>query len=439
METIVSKEVVNLDELFPGVESNDVLTKVPNILKGAGDMSFMNDPGNTNGAEAESVIVTTPAEGAAGAEKPEGGAAASAATPKPVNQSEADKLLNSLTAPDTETEETPEEAAAADGKGRPKTDKSALTSYLKNKIETKEFEAFEDFDEKKESLDEYLAKQPEKVLHQLLDANWGAKEKELLERTPVEFFEALPEELRYAARYAMEGGKDMKTLFAALAKVEQVKALDITTEDGQLAAARAYLEATGFGRGKPQVIEKQVAEWKESGKLEEKVKEFKPDLDEMQKEQVEYQIQQQQDWNKQQKAAASAYIGNVHKALEKADINGIKLDKKTQAALYDGLTNVNYTSASGKPTNLLGHLLDEIQYTKPNFELLAEVTYLLSNPEAYRNSIKQQGKNETVTDVTRKLKSEQMNNNTSTASVEDDEDDKPKTRRLSKPKNIFEK
>ena len=243
----------------------------------------------------------------------------------------------------------------------------------------------------------------------------------------------------------MEGGTDLKNLFSALARVEQTKALDITTEEGQVATARAYLQATGFGRGKADVIEKQVEEWKESGKLKEKAEEFKPDLDDMQKEQVEFQVKQQEDWNKQRRAAANAYVGNVHKALEKAEINGIKLDKKTQASIYTGLTQLNWPSAAGQPTNLLGHLLDKIQYVEPNFPLLAEVTYLLSDPEGYRNSIKQAGKNEQVIDTVKKLKTEQQTTAGQSGGAGGDGDDDQGAagdtgkgkKKLSKPANLF--
>ena len=235
----------------------------------------------------------------------------------------------------------------------------------------------------------------------------------------------------------MEGGQDMKGLFAALARVEQVKSLDPEDEDGQIAITRSYLQATNFGT--QDVIEEQIAEWKEDGKLEKKAKTFKPTLDEMQKEQVEYQLQQQAEWNRQQREAAQMYVTNVGQALGKGDLNGIKLDRKTQSMLYEGLTNVAYPSASGKPTNLLGHLLDRIQYVEPNFELLAEITYHLADPEGFKNNVRQQGKNVATTEITKKLKTEQMNNSNGVAFDPEDIETKSTKRKLSKPRNLFER
>lgn len=432
-ETSVIKGTMSTDvlDMFPGVEATDVLTKPANILNNDDNLSFLDKPGAFKLDPANPPAGETPGEG-------EGTKPEEKHIVPPVSKAEADKILDSTN--------FNEGAGEGEGEGAQETDdlkktgRDGITSYLKTKIEAGDFSAFEDWDEKKETLDAYLAKQPVKTLHQMLDANWEAKEKELLEKTPQEFFDALPEELQYAAKYVMEGGTDMKNLFAALARVEQVRALDISTEQGQIETARAYLQATGFGRGKADVIEKQVEEWKESGKLAEKAQEFKPDLDEMQKEQVEFQVRQQEEWNKQQKAAANAYVGNVHKALEKAEINGIKLDKKTQATIYSGLTQLNWPSAAGRPTNLLGHLLDKIQYVEPNFPLLAEVTYLLSDPEGYRNSIKQTGKNEQVIDTVKKLKIEQqLSAGNAGGTMEDDEptDTRKGRKKLSKPANLF--
>jgi hypothetical protein len=421
METTVTNEVVDLDKLFPGVDTSDVLTsKVPNILSNDKDMSFLDKavPAKGNDDETDPTPESNPAK------------------PKPVvNETEANKILDAIGKDDEEDDD--EEGGVQGNTGRPKSDKNALAGYLKQKIEAGEFSAFEDWDEKKQTIDEYLSKQSEKTLQQLLDANWESKERELLERTPQEFFEALPEELQYAARYAMEGGTDMKSLFAALARVEQVRELDPDDEDGQVIIARNYLQATNFGT--QEEIEEEITNWKESNRLEKKAKDFKPKLDQMQQQQVEYQLAQQAEFNRQQREAAQMYVANVGQALQKGDLNGIKLDRKTQAMLYEGLTNVAYPSASGKATNLLGHMLDRIQYVEPNFELLAEVTYLLADPDGYRNSIRQQGKNVAVTETVKKLKTEQIQNNGSYGIDDVEENNKPSKKKLFKPKNIFEK
>ncbi|MEY4334019.1 MAG: hypothetical protein RLZZ196_2762, partial [Bacteroidota bacterium] len=137
--------------------------------------------------------------------------------------------------------------------------------------------------------------------------------------------------------------------------------------------------------------------------------------------------------------AAQMYVANVGQALQKGELNGIKLDRKTQAMLYEGLTNVAYPSASGKATNLLGHLLDRIQYVEPDFDLLAEVTYHLADPEGFKNSVRQQGKNTATTEIVKKLKTEQQLGVGTTYGIDEDVDTTRPKKKLTKPKNIFEK
>lgn len=445
--TSVSTGTISVDALdqFPGVNSEDVVTGAPSIFTNDKDISFLDKPGAVKvpvagaaGADDKGATAGADDKGAAAADDK---GAAGAAAAKPINQTDADKILDATNNPDADDDDDDDDdkGAAAGGEGKKK-GRDGITSYLKGKIEAGEFQAFDDFDDKKETLDAYLAKQPVKILHQMLDENWKAKEAEILERTPQEFFEALPDELQYAAKYVMSGGRDMKGLFSALSRIETVKAMDITTEEGQISTARNYLQAIQFGDADQ--IEEEVAAWKNSNRLEKKAKELKPKLDAMYKEQIEYQTQQEAAYRKKQNEAAQAYVGNVQKTFEKGEINGIKLDKKKAGELYTGLTTLNYPSASGKPTNLLGSLLDKIQYVEPNFALLAEVTYLLSDPEGYRNQLKQLGKNEQVVDTVKKLKTEQQTNgNAGSGTVTDDSaasGGAGKKKGLSKPKNILE-
>jgi hypothetical protein len=107
----------------------------------------------------------------------------------------------------------------------------------------------------------------------------------------------------------------------------------------------------------------------------------------MQEEIVAAQLAEQEARKQQQEQAAQAYMQNVFETLRPAEINGLKLDKKTQAQLYSGLTQPQYPSISGRPTNLLGHLLEKYQFVEPNYGLIAEALWLLSNPDEYRSQL----------------------------------------------------
>lgn len=336
-------------------------------------------------------------------------------------------ILDDDVKPEDEEEVKPTKA------GRPKTEKSGLVEFLKKRIESKEMFAFDDYDETKESLDDYLSKLGEKDVEELWQANIDNLKSEVASQTPKEFFESLPEELQYAAKYVADGGQDLKGLFAALAQVEQVREMNPDDENDQEMIVRQYLQATNFGSSDE--IEEELSTWKDIGALEKKAKQFKPKLDRMQEQIVQAQLQEQEQRRQQQEAASQAYVQNVFEALRPAEINGLKLDKKTQAQLYSGLVQPQYPSISGRPTNLLGHLLEKYQYVDPNYPLIAEALWLLSDPDGYRNELKKQGKNAAVEQTVRQLKTEQARKNIST--YQEEEESKP--RKITRPQNIFKR
>lgn len=317
--------------------------------------------------------------------------------------------------------------------GRPKTEKSGLVEFLKKRIESKEMFAFDDYDESSQSLDDYLGSLGEKDIEELWQANMDNLKSEVAAKTPQEFFESLPDELQYAAKYVADGGNDLKGLFRALAQVEEVRELDPTKDTDQETIIRNYLQATQFGSAEE--IEEELTTWKDLGVLEKKAKQFKPKLDQMQEEIVQARLLEQEARQEQQQQAAQAYMHNVFEALRPAEINGLKLDKKTQAQLYSGLTQPQYPSISGRPTNQLGHLLEKYQFVEPNYPLIAEALWLLSDPEGYRLQLTKQAKNAAVEQTVRQLKTEQSRKTVSSYQEEDEQ----KSRKLSRPTNIFKR
>lgn len=318
--------------------------------------------------------------------------------------------------------------------GRPKTEKSGLVEFLKKRIEGKEMFAFDDYDESKQTLDDYLGGLGEKDVEELWQANVDNLKQEVASKTPAEFFQSLPEELQYAAKYVADGGSDLKGLFAALAQVEAVREMDPRDDNDQEFIVRQYLQASNFGTAEE--IEEEVTTWKDLGVLEKKAKQFKPKLDSMHEQIVQSQLAEQEYKKQQQEQAADAYMQNVFEALRPAEINGLKLDKKTQAQLYSGLVQPQYPSISGKPTNQLGHLLEKYQFVEPNYPLIAEALWLLSNPVDYRESLRKQGKNAAVEQTVRQLKTEQSRKY---ASTHEEEEEQTRSRKIARPQNIFKR
>lgn len=272
--------------------------------------------------------------------------------------------------------------------------------------------------------DENVDKYTLKDFEELFEANTKDKAAKTQEEVSAQFFESLPEELQVAAHYVANGGNDLKSLFRSLAAVEEIRELDVDDEDSQEQIVRSYLHATQFGNADE--IEEEIEAWKDRDELGNKAKKFKPKLDAMQEQIVARQLQQQESMRKQQQQQAAIYTDNIYKALEPGELNGLKLDKKTQSELFGGLTQANYPSMSGRPTNLLGHLLEKYQYAEPNHALISEALWLLKDPDGYRNKVREMGKKEAVAETVRQLKTEQSNKLTSNTSTSDDDNNNRK-------------
>ena len=285
----------------------------------------------------------------------------------------------------------------AGNKGRPKVDKSGLYDLASKMIEEGSLIPFDD----DKPLEEYTTKD----FRELFEANFAEREDEIRRNTPREFFEALPEELQVAAKYVADGGQDLKGLFRTLAHVEEMRQLDPTDEYDQAEIARQYLYATQFGT--PEEIEAEIQDWRDLNRLEQKANQFKPKLDAMQEEIIEKELAEQEEKKKQQALQARAYQENVYNTLANGTIGGIRLDKKVQGLLFSGLVQPNYPSISGKPTNLLGHLLEKYQFVEPRHDLIAEALWLLADPNGYKNRVREQGSKAATEKVVRQLKTEQ--------------------------------
>jgi hypothetical protein len=315
--------------------------------------------------------------------------------------------------------------------GRKKIDKSGMVETFSKLIEEGLIVPFED----EKSLEEYSVKD----WKELIQANFEEREKALREQTPKEFFESLPQELQYAAEYVAKGGTDMKGLFRALSQTEEVRSLDPRNDEHQELIARQYLQATNFGNGDNELIEDQLQEWIESGVIAKKAQQFKPKLDQMQEEVVQSKLAQQEEFRAQQQQKKEEYMENIYNTLKPAELNGVKIDSKRQKFLWDELTTVKYESMTGRPTNLLGKLLEDHQFGKsPRYDLIAETLWLLSDPDDYKENIRKQAKNEVTQDTVRKLKTEEARKIAST--VKDDEEEKPTSRKIPRPAaNIFKR
>jgi hypothetical protein len=332
---------------------------------------------------------------------------------------------------DSFSEEDEEETEAKEKRGRKPI--NGISDVFAKLIKDDKIVAFDD----DKDLSEYSAKDWE----ELIEANLEEKASQVRRETPKQFFQSLPQELQIAAKYVADGGKDLKGLFSTLSEVETTKTLDVKKGADQEKIITEYLSATGYGTMED--IQEEIEIWKDLGKLETQANKFKPKLDKMQEKVISQKLQQQELKKKQQENASQAYMKNVYETLKDGKLGEIKVDRKTQAMLYNGLVQPNYPSVNGKNTNLLGHLLEKYQFVEPNYGLISEALWLLQDPEAYKAKIMSKGAQATIEKTVRKLKTEQSSAGGASLGVhEAEEENKRKSsskRKIQRPANIFKR
>lgn len=340
----------------------------------------------------------------------------------PKNPSGEDILNSATTDEDNLTEEQKAELAKKEA-GRPKQSKEVMISVVNKLIEKGRIIPFED--DKK--LEDYTAND----LEELIEANFAENERKIKEQTPLEFFDSLPQELQYAAKYVQDGGRNLKALFKTLAQVEENKELDPNTTEGQKEIVRRYLTAST--KLSPEDIQEEISGWEDRNELESKAIKYKPKLDALNEEEITKTLQAQEIARKKQIEQTNKYMENIYNVLAPGELNGIKLDKKTQSMLYAGLVQPSYPSVRGNQTNLLGHLLEKHQFVEPNHALIAEALWLLQDPEAYREKVREAAKKDTVASTVRTLKSEESRKSGSGTGTGDDDDSQRSSAGAKKP------
>ena len=419
VETKVEQVDINLDELFDGAASASSVT-IP-----ADTNEKKSDSKKVNIFSKEKPVDFSFADSSVKDEEDDEVQSKAEDTKKSPSPEESTDILNSL----VNTDEQDEDDEKIETRGRKRID--GIADVFQKLIKEEKIVPFED----DKSLEEYSAKDWE----ELIEANLEERANQVRRETPKQFFDSLPEELQIAARYVANGGTDLKSLFSTLAQAEETRQLDISNERDQEVIIRDYLRATGYGSAEE--IEEEIEVWKDLGKLEQQAHKFKPKLDKMQETVVARKLEEQEMRRKQQEQASQQYMQNVYETLKDGALGDVKIDRKTQNMLYNGLVQPNYPSVSGRNTNLLGHLLEKYQFVEPNYTLISEALWLLSDPDGYKARIMEKGSQKAVEATVRKLKTEQANSGGSSLGVDRTEETERNIskRKIQRPNNIFKR
>jgi hypothetical protein len=422
---------IDLDEIFNGAPSGSAITlpeesnnEKPNILSGLNKKAdFKFTDVDEDGVDDLTKKESTDSK----AEKETSDLEDVLPEPNEALKDAAESADNIL---DTLDDETEEDAEKKIKRGRKSI--NGISDVFSKLIKDDKIVPFDD----EKALDEYSAKDWE----ELIEANLEEKANQVRRETPKQFFASLPKELQIAARYVADGGTDIKGLFNTLGSVEETKQLSLKSETDQETIIKEYLGATGYGSSDE--IAEEIEIWKDLGKLEKQAAKFKPKLDKMQEKIVVKKLEEQDLKRKQQEHASKQYMSNVYETLKEGNLGDIKVDRKTQAMLYNGLVQPSYPSVSGKNTNLLGHLLEKYQFVEPNYTLISEALWLLQDPAGYKAKIMDKGAQKSVESTVRKLKTAAASKGGASLGVQERDEQskrKPAGKKLQRTNNIFKR
>lgn len=205
--------------------------------------------------------------------------------------------------------------------------------------------------------------------------------------------------------YAEQGGTDVTPLISAISEVERTSNFDIETEQGQESVIAEYLKITGWSE---EDIKEELETTKDIGKLKTKAEKFLPKLNQMNAQRMEVIMQEQAVQQRQAEEARRGYLSTIKDTLDKEKLGEMKLARQEKALIWDGLTDIKYTSWSGQPTNLFFKKLEEMQAgDKADYDHFLEVVYHTLNRKSFKEKFKEEIKTTEAAGTVRQLKIEQ--------------------------------
>ena len=296
-----------------------------------------------------------------------------------------------------EKEETAEKKA-----GRKPTD---LVNLINQLVEEEELSGFEEGEVK--TIED---------AKELIKLNLKAKEESSSDKWWESKVSNYSPQIQAILHYAEQGGEDVKPLLNAIAQVEEVVQLDISTEDGQVAVVTEVLKLKGFD---DEEIKDQIETLKDLDKLKIKAEKFQPELNKMKEQRVQMILAEEEERNQEAKEASKIYLNTIKSTLDKDDIQGFKLQREDKAKIFESLAVANHTSLNGNKTNNFVKTLEELQFGKQaNYDRFLNIVRYTVDEEGFMKDLKQKIKNELAEVTYKKLKSAKTTTPTSEEEAE---------------------
>lgn len=191
---------------------------------------------------------------------------------------------------------------------------------------------------------------------------------------------------RSIAQYSENGGNpdDLIDIFV---QEQEIKAIDISTEDGQKEMVYEYLTKV-IGRS-PQKANKDIERFIADKELEDEAKEAESKMKASLKAEREALEREQEDAKKnadsKEKAAQAKFTSDVNEYLTKNE----DIPEEERKQIIKVLTTFKHELGNGKKVNDFYFKLAEFRKSLPNY---IEMVRLVLNPEKFKKSLKNEGK-----------------------------------------------
>lgn len=233
--------------------------------------------------------------------------------------------------------------------------------------------------------------------------------------------------------YAEGGGADVTPLLSAISQVEKTSEFNVEDEAGQEAIISEYLKVTGWG---DEEIKEEIETAKDLNKLKKKAEAFLPKLNQMHEQRIQMIMAEQEETRREAESARRNYLNTIKTTLDKDKLGDVKLSRQEKAMIWDGLTDVKYTSWSGQPTNLFFKKLEELQAgDKADYDHFLEVVYNTLNRTSFKEKIRTEINNQVTADTVKKLKIQETKKSSTQEGFFDDGERKPNSVKRSSFKN----
>lgn len=273
-----------------------------------------------------------------------------------------------------------------------KKEKKEARNIISKLVEEGKIMLYED----KPKLDDYT----DEEIIELLEENIENKASIIADDNFDNFMNKLPKEIQLLVKYVSEGGRDYEKFLQDILMSKDVK-YTLGKDDEQI--VRAGLRIKGFSEDE---INDEIETYKKANVLHTKAARMLDIVNSYKDKVLEEKNKELEIINQKRKEASEKFIERVGEVLSHQEVANIKLDRKTRADIYEGLTSLDYKYSDGRPTNEFGYLLEKYQVTEPDYNRVILSYIALKNPDVLIENIKRSVEEEVTKDIYKKLKLE---------------------------------